>query len=254
MTDDKLEFLENEAEESETEDAQPVEAEPEAQPVEAEAEEGEKQEEVEPPSATDEESEASDARSVPVVALLDEREKRQLAQQEAKESRQKLEQMERKLAEFEQRNQPQQKAPDFYEDPDKAIQYHNSQQQQQFVGEKLKMSKFLAEREYGAEVVSEAFEYFNQHPQESQALLNEPSPFHAAVDHYKRQQALSKIGNDPAAYEKQIEQRVREQIMAEMSASQPSKPNAPPPSMVKATAAGKDAIHQGTAFDNMFPD
>lgn len=249
MTDDKLDFLEKDAEESETENAQPVEAEPEAEPVEAEAEKGE--EPAEPPAATEEPPESEDVRSVPVVALLDEREKRQLAQQEAKEARQKYEQLQRQLEES--KREPQ-KAPDFYEDPDKAIQYHNAQLQEQHTKDKLRMSRFLAEREYGQELVGEAFEYFNQHPQESQSLMNEPSPFHAAVEHYKWQKKRAEIGNDPDAYDKMIEERVREKLLAEMAEQQPSKPKAPPQSLAKATAEGKDAIPQGGAFETLFPE
>lgn len=93
------------------------------------------------------------------------------------------------------------------------------------INEKLATSRFLAEREFGAELVAEAYEYFDQHPQESQQFLAEASPFHAAVNYYRRMKAAQEIGPDPAGYRERLEAEIRQKILAEQAAQniQPSR-------------------------------
>ncbi len=241
MADDKLTFFEDETQEPQEAEAEQQEPEqeakapePEQEPQQAEAEEstGEK-EEASPPEATTDEQ----GRLIPVTALLDEREKRQKFEREAEELR-------RWKQEQERQRQPE-KRPDFWESPEQAVQAY-------VTAEKLKQSKFLAEREFGADLVNEAYNYFEQNPQESHQLLNHPSPFHAAVEHYKRQKFLNEV-QDPDAWREQERERLRQEILAEVQQSkQPRK--APPPSMAKATPAGRDAIAPGSGFDELFPE
>ena len=233
MSDDKLSFL-DETEEAETvaeevteEAPEAVEAKPErAEPEPVEAETGEKPEVPPTPAAKEEK------REVPFVALLDEREKRQSA--------------ERKLAELEaklrQSEQPREQ-PDYYGNPEAAIH-------QSVTTVKLQQSKFLAEREFGADLVAEAYAYFDQHPQESQQLLNHPSPFHAAVEVYKQKQLLQEIGSDPDAWKAKQLEELKAQLLAEQPA--PSRPTAPPPSMARAPRAGGEGRAPGNTFDEVF--
>lgn len=240
MAKDKLDFLDETAE-REAEAPEPVEAEAEeaeapqeakAEAPEPEAEEATGEEEAAPPVAEDETQ-----RAIPVTALLDEREKRQKAERELEQLRQWRQEQEQKA------RQADTPKPDFFDNPEAAINQHVTQV-------KLQQSRFLAEREFGAELVNEAYAYFDQHPQESQALLEHPSPFHAAVEHYKRQKFLSEV-KDPDQWREQERERIRQEIMAE---AQASKPSAPPPSMSKAPSTGRDAIAPGNAFDQMLPD
>lgn len=227
MTDNTLDFLDetlnDQPEQVDTpEPVETVEAEAEAPDAETDS----KGETAEPPAAPDEKT-----KEVPFVALMDEREKRQAAQRE-------LEEVRKKLAAFEQK--PAEK-PDFYDNPEAVVQ-------QSVMAATLKQSKFLAEKEYGADVVAEAYAYFDKHPQESQALLQHPSPFHAAVEHYKRQAKLAEIGSDPDAYiNAQVEARIAERL------AQSPTPKAPPPSMAKAPSTGGERISPGSAFDEAFP-
>lgn len=226
MTDNPLDFLD----ETLAEQPEPVEA------VEAEAPEPERVEAApestgeiaEPPSAPDEKT-----KEVPFVALMDEREKRQAAQREMEKYKAELEELRRKA------EAPKEK-PDFFENPEAVVQQH-------VTAAKLQQSKFLAEEKFGAELVAEAYAYFDQHPQESQALMNHPSPFHAAVEHYQRQKKLAEIGNDPDAYiNAQVEARLAERL------AQSPAPKAPPPSMSKAPSTGGERISPGSAFDDVF--
>lgn len=252
MNKDAIAFLDGESvEEPEVEEAEAVaEAEPEQVEAEAEAEPetqtGEEQE-AEPPSAAPKESDR-----IPVTALLDEREKRQEAQRKAEEADRKLKQYEQELRRI--REARQEAPPDWYDDPQKAAQYQQRTIEQRFEAQRMQQSKFFAEREFGADVVNEAVAYFDAHPQQSQQFLAHPSPFHAAVEFYRKQKVADEIGADPEAYKAKL----REELLAELQASQgsqfSSKPKAPPPSMAKAPAAGKEAISSGSAFDMLFPD
>lgn len=241
MDDDKLSFLDEteeaapaeevQAEVTETEEAEPKKAEPVE--VEAEAETGDETE-VPPTPAAKEEKQA-----VPVMALLDEREKRQAAERKAEETARKLAELEARMR---QSQQPKEQ-PDYYGNPEAAIT-------QQLTTVKLQQSKFLAEREFGADLVAEAYAYFDQNPQESQQLLNHPSPFHAAVEVYKQKQLLQEIGSDPEAWKAKQLEELKAQILAEQPA--PSKPTAPPPSMARAPRAGGEGRAPGNTFDEVF--
>lgn len=113
-----------------------------------------------------------------------------------------------------------QPAPDMFEDPEGYRAYVERNVSNGMTRAKLEMSRFMAEREFGAETVEAAYEYFNQHPDQSQALLNHPSPFHAAVDVYNRQRVAQEIGNDPEAYRQKLEAEIRAKVEAELVAKQ----------------------------------
>lgn len=53
---------------------------------------------------------------------------------------------------------------------------------------KVSMSQFLAEKEYGTELVSEVMEYFNEHPDKSWLFKNSVSPWHDAVEFYQNRE------------------------------------------------------------------
>lgn len=243
MTDDKLNFLDDDL--AATDEPEQVEPEAEVQ-AEAESVDGDSDpQEVseEPAPETGEVKEAvpptADGKNghAPLTALLDEREKRQDAQRQ-------LEAVQRQLAEMQKQQQPQER-PDFYENPDQAVGA-------QVYQARLEQSRFFATEKYGEELVNEAYAYYDQNPQETAAFRNHPSPFHAAVEQYKRNKFMAEV-KDPDEWKAQQIALLREQALTEVAAqSQTSKPTAPPPSMARATAAGKDANPKGSAFDEVF--
>lgn len=240
MDDDKLNFLDETSDEVETEEPEQVEEvaeQPEPEPEAVEAAEDTGEEQAEPPSAEDETQ-----RHIPVTALLDEREKRQEAQRKADEALARLQAYERQM---QQMQQPQQK-PDFFDNPEQVVQ-------QQVTRVKLEQSQFLAEREFGKEAVEKAIAFFDDpaNMAESQRFINHPSPYHAAVEHVKRQKFLQEV-QDPDKWREQERERLRQEILAEAKAT--PKPKAPPPSMASAPARGGDAIAPGNAFDAMLGD
>lgn len=233
MAEDKLTFL-DEVSEDVTEDTPEVE-EVSAQaeePAEAPVEEVETEEtgEETPPPGEPKETE----QRVPVSALKDEREKRQSLEQEVARIKAMLEQ-----------KQAQQPKPDFFQNPDAAID-------QRLAEVRVQQSRFMAEREFGADTLKEVDAYFSTRPlEESQRFLNHPSPYHAAVEAWKKQTLLDKMGSDPDAFiEQEIQRRLQE---AQTKAVQTPKPAAPPPSMAKAPrAGGGETLSPGTAFDQLF--
>ena len=195
------------------------------------------------PSAPPADDRQDKGHSVPVTALLDEREKRQRIEAEA-------EQAKRELAEYRRREQQAQQkpveVPDMLENPDGFRQHLESTVNHRVEQMRGMMSRFMAEREYGPELVAEAFEYFNRHPRESFALLQAPSPFHAAVEAYQKAQAVEEFGTDPNAYREKLraeyEAELREKIRAEYAAEMtPNRPKSPPRSLASAASSGSNA-------------
>ena len=239
MDADKLAFFEDEpeAEAPEAEAPQPedVKAEEETEVAEQPAAEGKGEDKEAAPPAAPEEKQPG---HVPLSALLDEREKRQKFEREVEE-----------LRRWRAQQEAQRQKPDFFENPEAALSQVQQQVQQQMVAEKLRTSRFLAEREFGPDLVKEAYAYFDQNPEQSHALINEPSPFHAAVEHYRRQKLLTEIGTDPDAYRAKL----RAELEAEIARKAPPKPAAPPRSLASAPNAGGETTPPGSAFDELFP-
>jgi hypothetical protein len=240
MTDmeaDKLNFLDEDGpvEEASHEDVELAPGDPVEEPEALEPEQAETgEQDAEPPAAAPE----SKQDHVPLLALLDEREKRQEAQRE-------LEALQRRIAHAQQQQQRQQQRPDFFEDPDSAVRQAVAPMEQALVQQKLSQSRFFAEKEFSKDLIERALEYFDQHPAESIHLMNHPSPFHAAVEYFQQ--------HDPRERERlfneQVEERAKELAAQQLGSS---RPKAPPPSMATARGVGKDSIQSGNAFDALF--
>lgn len=130
-------------------------------------------------------------------------------------------------------------APDVFDDPAGYASHMQEAVKASVTGTKLEMSRFMAEREFGKEAVDAAYEYFNQHPEQSQELLNHPSPFHAAVETFNRQRVASEIGSDPDAWMAKQREELRKEIEAELVAKQVKEAAArAAPSMANVTGTG----------------
>lgn len=148
-------------------------------------------------------------------------------------------------------------APDYNTDPVGAVQHHVSSVEGAIIQQKLDTSRFLAEQQYGKEAVDAAYEYFNQHPEQSQALLNHPSPFHAAMEVFNQQKVASEIGSDPEGWMEKEREKIRAEIKAEIVAEQArAKAGTPAPSMADVNGTGggpKPAVWNGPAkLENLF--
>lgn len=179
---------------------------------------------------------------IPIAALLDEREKR-------KENERKVEELNKRIAEYEAKAAPK---PDFFTDPEAALAAAQRAAQAAAINTKLETSRFLAEEKYGAEKVQAAYEFFDKNPHLSAPLLSSPSPFHAAVKEYEKHQAMTEIGEDPAAYRARVEAEIRERILAEYNVQ--TKPATPPPSLASASSVSAGKAPPASGFAQMFGD
>lgn len=181
------------------EEEQP-EPEPEEKPEPVEADEPEQPE----PKA---EEPKEDGKTVPLAALQAERE-------QARELKRRLEALEQQVKP----KQEPEKAPDAWEDPDKRFAYEGERIKAEFNARTLKQSRFFAERDFGKEEVDAAYAFFDANPHLSQSLVDEPSPFHAAVETYRKHKAVQEIGSDPEAYKAKLREEIRREFEAEQVA------------------------------------
>lgn len=236
MEADKLAFLDGEP----TEEFQD-QPEDQAVPV---IEEGKGVTEAAPPAAPDEAH-----KSIPVTALLDERDKRKEAQRRAEEA-------ERRLAEIEAAKAPK---PDFFQDPEAVLQHQQQTVQQQLWNERLNMSEMLARQSYGDETVTKAQEAFiaasRQNPALQMELQRQGHPYDFVIKWHRKNSFMSEIGDDPEAWRQSQREALKAELLAELQAQQPvqAQPRIPG-SLASAPSAGRgDTASRGSAFDAAFP-
>lgn len=212
------------------------------------------QEQVEQPQAEPEpqpeplaEEPAKEPNHVPLVALLDEREKRQAAQRERDELKRQLEASQKPI--------PQQRIPDPYEDPNGYQQYVQGQIEERAFNVRAEMSGRFAEKEHGKETVEAAIRWAQDQavkdPSLGQRVQASNDPVGFVVEQYKREQFWTKYGSDPAALE---QARATHQTAApQMAAPAASKPNAPPRSLAATPGAGggHQSIPDGSVLDSV---
>lgn len=132
--------------------------------------------------------------------------------------------------------------PDVLENPEGFSKHFSSHVENAVLGMKLEQSRFLAEREFGAEEVEAAYDYFNANPAQSAALLKYASPFHAAVDEYRKARIAQEVGSDPQAFREKLLKETREQVLKELQADQAKQQAAQPaPSMANISGTGGGA-------------
>lgn len=243
MDDQGLSIFEDETAVPTEQEPEPQEAAPEpdqeAAPEADQPEASDKGETEAAPPAADPEGEKP---TVPIQAILDERDKRQKLEREAEAAKSEAARYQQQIRDM-QAKQEQQPAPDWFEDPTRAAQHQMQMVQAQMQAQTLKQSRFFAERDHGPELVGEAYAFFDQNPQLSAQLMDSPSPFHAAVEFYQKQKFLNEVGSNPDAWREKERARIREELATEMQTAQPKPTPTPPKSLSAAPAGGKlDAI------------
>lgn len=209
------------------------------------------QAEVLPPEPTPE-----PARMVPLPELMGERTKRQEAERKAAEYAAKVEAYERSL-QFQPRPQAQQPvqqppAPDPFADPEGFANHQAEQQHYRFRNQLADMSEAIARRLEGDEIVEKAQKWAIEAGIAQHFLMRARDPYGELITAYKKQEAMSRIGPDPNAYEERIRKEEREKVLAELKAGQP-KPTFPG-SLANATPTGNQGAHISpqAAADSVF--
>lgn len=210
----------------EMEQAEPEAIEEDQEPEQAPDPEG-KGVETAPPAEPEEKPQ-----SIPISALLDEREKRQAAERREQEYQRRIQQYEQ------QQSQPKQ---DFFDNPEQAIAQLRAQFQHALWNERVSMSELMTRQAHGDEIVSKATDAFMEAARSNPALAmdlqRQANPYGFVVNWHKQQSMLADIGTDPAAYR----ERIRAELMAEMQAQQPAPVQTTKPTIPRSMAAAPSA-------------
>ena len=207
-------------------------AEPEAEAKEPTAEPQSK-EAVEPeskPEATDPDAKGyrdpSTGRFVPLKELTTEREKRQAAEKSREEearlrtaAEENARLYEQRIADIERRLQasqnPPQPPPDPNFDPAGALAYQQNEFQQALLNQRLNTSEMLARNKHGDQIVDAAFQAANQ-AGALQHFVRSKDCYGDMIKWHRHQQVLARVGEDPDAYEKTLEEKIRAKVLEEL--------------------------------------
>ena len=239
MSDEKLSFLDQPKDEAPS--SEPAPAEPAAE-VKSEAAD----------TSTERPRDPETGRFVPITALLDEREKRQAETRRREELEQQLQRYQQPQEEY------------IPQDPRELLQITLEQQQKVAFNERLNMSEIMARQAHGDDAVAAAQRAFleasQQNPALGEQLQGQVHPYDFVMRWHKQHQLMSEIGQDPDAWRKAETERIRQQVLAELSGKgvspQPSRSSQqPPPSIVNNPSSGRaDSIPVGPgyAFEGLF--
>ncbi|WMT88273.1 hypothetical protein NO932_06590 [Pelagibacterium sp. 26DY04] len=203
------------------------------------AKEPENQEQPEAEAATetpteDEQPEADQQGGmVPQKALHEERQRVKEMRDEMAELRRQNQQITAQLQAFMSQQQPkpaeqEKKAPDFWENPSEFVNHAVSPLEQKIQKRFEAISLRSAVGEHGQETVQAAYQAMGEAMQsgdpsaqaEYQRIMQSDHPYGDLVSWHQRRQALSEIGNDPAAYRAKLEAEIRQKLEAEMGQGQ----------------------------------
>jgi hypothetical protein len=193
---------------------------------------------IDPDNAAAAAVEGGERGKVPVAAVQAEREKARQARDEAETLRRELAEIRGQVSVLtQQRQQPQTpvekaKPKSFWENPDEFLSERLAPVQQTVQQQRFEMSRMLAEEKLGADVVKAADDALGELIKANDPavaalqaqIANSRHPYADLVAWHNKRQAMSEIGEDPAAYR----ERVRAELMAELGVeAQPATPLTP---------------------------
>lgn len=145
------------------------------------------------------------------------------------ETRDKVRDLEARLAAIAQPQPQPQQVPDMFEDPEGYQNHLQSQLQSAIYLERRNISHRFAIQQYGEEAVSEAVQWgeqvCNANPQFNAALLASPDPVGTVVAEYQRQKMLSQIGSDPKEIEAYLAWKQAQTAPPPAASAAPAIPN-----------------------------
>lgn len=182
---------------------------------------------------------------------LDEKFKRREAEQERDRLR-------AEIQAFQQQQRQPEKTPDVIDDPDGFNRHLAAQLDQRVTTLKLQQSEFMATKDYGAELVGKVKEWaMRLDDARANALVGQISPFHAAVEEYKKEQAAEALKK----YDFDLE-KMKADWLKEMQAQagqtppvqSPSNPQAPVQALPPKVAGAGGAVPQPPSMtdDDLF--
>jgi len=199
---------------------------------------GDKPEAPEPPA--DAAQPQDDGPRVPLKALEDERRKRQEFEKQFAELQRQMQALQQPKPQVPQPQAQPDLPPDPWTDPEGAIAWHNRQQQRAIYETRVVMSEeLMSQKPDYAEMKQEFFEAITADPSLAHKLVAHPMPAKFVYEVGKKHRAEKRIGNDPDAFEANLREQIRQELMAELG-TQPSQAQAPrapaPKSLAGATS------------------
>jgi len=191
---------------------------------------------------------------IPSWRLREEAEARRLAEDRARQLEARLNEV--KVHREQQQPKP---APDFFTDPQAAMQAAIEQYfepiRQEYHRSMMQVARDTAEYRHGAEAVAQAEQVFMEarnkkmlDPADYERVVRSPNRFDAVVNWYRRLYALHTVGDDPAAWwQKQFETKMADpkfqaEVMEKIKGSAATRPAMTklPPSLSRSTAAASN--------------
>ncbi len=134
--------------------------------------------------------------------------------------------------------------PDPYADPAGALKDVQRRLREEMDARIVSVSMAGAVRSYGREMVDEAIAEAKRQGV-SEQFISRPDPFEDLIAWHKRQKIIAKIGDDPDAYEKNLEKQIEARILEKIRRNG-SPTSQPPPrlpgTLVDATASGPQGV------------
>lgn len=169
--------------------------------------------------------------------------------------------LEQRLNEIAAHLQQNRKAPDFYEDPDRAVQEMILRTVQPYAEETrrtlIAVGRMVASQAHGADKVDEAERAFlsameeqSLDPADYERVVQSPNRYDACVQWHKRQQTYAAVGDDPNTwFEKQLEAKLADpqfqaKLLEKVRGGAAARPSAVsfPPSLSRATGVAPISV------------
>lgn len=190
---------------------------------------------------------------VPLMELLNEREKRQTFERQIEEERRQRQALEQRIAEFQRQQQPKQELPDIFEDPNGFTETIEQRVERRLAEQEKEFSLRLAHRQYKDEFDTAYANLVKEgqiNPSVVQSIVGSKDPGEALMSWHRQRTLYEKTGGDLDGYIKKREEellkdpefrkRFAETLRTESSQPQSGRP-APvvqiPPSLSKVSAA-----------------
>jgi hypothetical protein len=154
--------------------------------------------------------------------------------------------------------QQQSQVPDMFEDPEGYQSFQTQQLQTAVFNSTLNISEEMTRQQVGDDLVNEVQQWgaqaFQANPAFYQQFAQQRNPYGFLVSAYKRQQAVSQIGDDPKQIEAFLAWQQAQTAAPQPAATPQSQPQRPTGSIASAVSAGgvqHTAMGPGVAFDNV---
>lgn len=247
------------------EPAPEVEAKPEAEQPKAEQNEADQVDDSQPQGR-----DSKTGRFVPVSELIEERKKlrakneeefrlRVQAEERAKFYESQIQSFQRVAQQPPQQQIAQPELPDPFTDPQGYANAIRAQAEQVSLNEKCNFSEAMAREKHGDDLVNQALQAAQQ-AGVAERFVRAANPYGDMVRWFRQAQALHRIGPDPDAYEKSVEERVTAKLLADLKAGKISvngtatqQPQRFPGTLADAVPQGHAApVDPGAMLDSIF--